>query len=552
MADEPTKHKVLHIFPCEPKDYNKGRCRMDTATMADLRLIIGSSVRIRTRRRYVYCSVWPRENVFGANVIQFDDLITLLLDKQNTDHALAAIPTQTLSIPGDICKLEAVEATYVVVSVFLKDIETRKSTLSKTLYDKQLERRVKIFIKGLTVTKGCVIKPRNSRNQSSLMNGLASITIEDTSSINGDGTNCTFVSDNSKIQVKSVKMAHSIDDDSRFAMAGLDEAAQMLREMLSYPFEYPECFAHIGLECPKGILLQGVPGVGKTLLVRNVTAECNAQLITLNGTDVFGPHTGESEENLRKSFDKAWLASKSGPCVLFVDEIDALCPKRGTSSNEEENRIVAQLLTLMDGIKSRGKLVVIGATNRPNAIDSALRRPGRFDREVVIGVPGALRRLAILKAHCKNFHLDKDVDLPYIAEVAIGYVGADLASLCREAAFTAMKRSLQEDSLYNKALQKDDDKDTCMLVKMSDFQLAICHIVPSTHRGMEGLVDVHPISWSNIGGLHEVKQALKQAALFALEEEITASIINHKHFQKALSTVRPSLTIEQLNYFKNW
>ncbi|XP_031553473.1 spermatogenesis-associated protein 5-like protein 1 isoform X2 [Actinia tenebrosa] len=513
MADESTKTEILQCFPCEAKDYNKARCRMDMATMSDLGVIIGSSVRIRTDKFYVYCSVWPREG--RARIIQFDSMVSLYFDKTEQRAAKKTL-NQTSIAMTDISKLEPIEAAAVKVSLILKDIGDDCSYFSKTILDKRRERKVKMLLQGLTIVKGCVIKPRELRNnESSIYREIYSVTVEETMPIISDA-GCVTVSANTTIHVQSVRMGSLFGEGNRFTMAGMDEASKILKEMLKYPFEYPESFAHLDLECPKGILLQGAPGVGKTLLVRTVTDDCNAQLITVNGTDVFGPHSGESEENLRKVFEKARVASKSGPCVLFIDEIDALCPKRGTSGSEEENRIVAQLLTLMDGVdNNRGRLVVIGATNRPNAIDSALRRPGRFDREVVIGVPSPLNRLAILQVHTRNLQLDEDVNLAHLAEITVGYVGADLASLCREAAIAAMKRTFQEEGGPSLSLQKGFAKASS--VKMTDFQLAMCHIVPSTHRGMEGLVSLHPISWQSIGGLHQVKQALMQAIEWPLK-----------------------------------
>lgn len=274
---------------------------MDLDTMQRLGLIVGSPVRITTTRKYVYCTAWPREDVDGFKIVQFDDLISSTSSAQNT---ISTSP-QYISIPEDILKLQPEECLCLTVSVYLKDIENSRNRLSKTLYENQLTRRLSVFLKGLTVAKGCVVKPRHSRNNSNQLSSISNIVIDDIQPNIADCTSYT-ISNNTKIKLNSIKIAHSIDNDAQFAMAGLDDTVQMLREMLRYPFEYPESFAYMGLECPKGILLQGAPGVGKTLLVKNVTAECDAQLITMNGTDIFGPHSGESEENLRKTFEQAW------------------------------------------------------------------------------------------------------------------------------------------------------------------------------------------------------------------------------------------------------
>lgn len=270
--------------------------------MSDLGVIIGSSVRIRTDRFYVYCSVWPREG--KGRIIQFDNMVCLNF---NTTRQQATTKTanQTSVALTDISKLEPTEAASVTISLTLKAIGDDWSYLSKTVLEKRRERKVRVLLLGLFIVKGCVIKPRELRNNKSCVyREIHDVLVEDTLPVTG-ATSCVSVSENTKIIVRSVKMTSSLGDDNKFTMAGMDDASKMLKEMLKYPFEYPESFAHLDLECPKGILLQGAPGVGKTLLVRTVTADCNAQLITINGTDIFGPHSGESEENLRNVFEKA-------------------------------------------------------------------------------------------------------------------------------------------------------------------------------------------------------------------------------------------------------
>lgn len=270
--------------------------------MSDLGLIIGSSIRIRTVKFYVYCSVWPREG--HARVIQLDGMASLNFDTTE-QQATTKTFNQTSIALTDISKLEPIEAASVTISLTLKDIGDDCSYLSKTVLEKRRERKVRMLLQGLAIVKGCVIKPRELRNnKSSAYKEIYNVSVEDTMPITGD-TGCVTVSENTTILVRSVRMTSSLGEDNRFTMAGMDEASKMLKEMLKYPFEYPESFAHLDLECPKGILLQGAPGVGKTLLVKTVAADCDAQLITINGTDVFGPHSGESEENLRNVFEKA-------------------------------------------------------------------------------------------------------------------------------------------------------------------------------------------------------------------------------------------------------
>nr|WP_201013825.1 AAA family ATPase [Candidatus Methanomethylophilus sp. 1R26] len=224
-------------------------------------------------------------------------------------------------------------------------------------------------------------------------------------------------------------------------VGGLGPAIAQIREMIELPLKHPELFKRLGVEAPKGVLLHGPPGTGKTMLAKAVAGETSSNFISLSGPEIMSKFYGESEGKLREIFKNA---EENAPSIIFIDEIDSIAPKRSEVQGEEERRIVAQLLTVMDGLNSRGKVVVIGATNRPNAIDEALRRPGRFDREIEIGVPDEHGRLEILQIHTRGMPLDKTVDLKEIAEKTHGYVGADLAALCREAAMAALRRVLPD------------------------------------------------------------------------------------------------------------
>ncbi|KAI9013080.1 P-loop containing nucleoside triphosphate hydrolase protein [Gaertneriomyces semiglobifer] len=274
-------------------------------------------------------------------------------------------------------------------------------------------------------------------------------------------------------------------------------------EIVTYPLRYPRLIAKLNVEPPKGILLHGAPGVGKTMLVRTVAQSCGAKVIIIHGPEIFSPLFGESEERLRSAFREAvsLASSQSTPCILFIDEIDALAPRRDVS-RPQENRIVAQLLTLMDGMESRGSLVVIGATNRPNAIDPALRRPGRFDREVTVDIPTAETRLAILKSLTSIMPLCEDVDLCQIAEATNGYVGADLAALCREAALDAINHSPEATA-----------------ITQASFQHAMHICGASTQR--DSVVRFSKTSWDEIGGLEDVKQSLRQMVEWPLKYQET-------------------------------
>ncbi len=288
-------------------------------------------------------------------------------------------------------------------------------------------------------------------------------------------------------------------------IGGLDDAIKKIREMVELPIKHPEIFRRLGIEPPKGVLLYGPPGTGKTLLAKAVANESDAHFISIAGPEVMSKWVGEAEKKLRDIFQEA---EKNAPSIIFIDEIDAIAPKRENVEGEVERRVVAQLLTLMDGLKSRGKVVVIAATNRPNDIDPALRRPGRFDREIEIGIPNRKGRLEILKIHTRNMPLAEDVDLEKIADITHGFVGADLAALCKEAAMNVLRRILPEINLKEgepipkEVLEK-------LVVTMKDFREALKVVRPSVMR--EVLIETPRVGWKNIGDLEEVKQQLKEA-----------------------------------------
>jgi transitional endoplasmic reticulum ATPase len=286
-------------------------------------------------------------------------------------------------------------------------------------------------------------------------------------------------------------------------IGGLRGEVVKVREMIELPMKHPELFVRLGIEAPKGVLLHGPPGTGKTLLAKAVAYETNANFISLSGPEIMSKYYGESEERLRQIFDEA---EKNAPSIIFIDEIDSIAPKREEVTGEVEKRVVAQLLALMDGMQSRGKVVVIAATNRPNALDPALRRPGRFDREIEIGVPDQQGRLEILQIHTRGMPLSDDVNLQKLASSTHGFVGADLESLAKEAAMRSLRRILPEIDLEKESVPADVlNKIT---VKMSDFQEALTEVEPSALR--EVLVEIPNIHWSDIGGLKEVKAELEE------------------------------------------
>ncbi len=294
-------------------------------------------------------------------------------------------------------------------------------------------------------------------------------------------------------------------------IGGLNEEIKKIRELVEIPLKHPEIFERLGIEPPKGILLHGPPGTGKTLLAKAVANESEANFILLNGPEIMSKFYGESEKKIRDIFEEA---EKTAPAIIFIDEIDAIAPKREEVQGEVERRVVSQLLTMMDGLKSRGKVIVIGATNRPNALDEALRRPGRFDRELEISVPGKPGRLQILKIHTRNMPMEKKVNLDEIASITHGFVGADLESLTKESAISVLRRILpqmnldKDEKIPNEILEK-------LIVNHEDFINSLKTVRPSAMR--EVLVETPNIEWTSVGGLDSIKGELKEAVEWPLK-----------------------------------
>lgn len=285
-------------------------------------------------------------------------------------------------------------------------------------------------------------------------------------------------------------------------VGGLDEELKRIREMIELPLKHPELFDRLGIAAPRGVLLYGPPGTGKTLLAEAVANESGATLLSVRGPEIIGQYYGQSEERLRDIFKEA---SENAPSIVFLDEIDSIAPNRDSVHGEVERRVVAQLLTLMDGLKDRGNVIVIGATNREDSIDPALRRPGRFDREIEIGVPGRRARHDILEVHLRDMPLTDDVDIDVLAGLTNGFVGADLAALCREAAMKCLSVRMREIDLEKPVPTQILET---MKVTMSDFRDALADVEPSGMR--EVLVEIPKVSWDDIGGLDDVRRQIEE------------------------------------------
>lgn len=378
-----------------------------------------------------------------------------------------------------------------------------------------------------TVNKGDIIvtgirrqQPRSSMmfddifNQ--MMSNMASVGEIKLAVINTKPLGPVKITENTQIDMETKPVDPSkfegvdnLIDVSYEDIGGLKDEVKKIREMVEIPLKRPELFKQLGISAPKGVLLHGPPGTGKTLLAKAVANETNAHFILINGPEIMSKYVGGSEEQLRELFEEA---EENSPSIIFIDELDAIAPKREEVSGDVERRTVAQLLTLMDGLKSRGEVVVIGATNRPDAIDAALRRPGRFDREIEIGVPDKEERKEILEVHTRNMPLANDVDLDDITEVTHGFVGADLEALCKEAAMRVLRRILPE-------IQTDKEVPPEVLEKMvlhkQDFKEALKEIQPSALR--EVLVQIPDVEWDDVGGLDNAKQELKEAVEWPLK-----------------------------------
>jgi len=323
-----------------------------------------------------------------------------------------------------------------------------------------------------------------------------------------------IVTEDTEIELKETpyegeKGKESFSDIHYEDIGGLGRELQLVRELIELPLRHPEIFERLGIEPPKGVLLYGPPGTGKTMIARAVASEVDAHFISLSGPEIMSKYYGESEGKLREVFDEA---QENSPTIIFIDEIDSIAPKREDTKGEVERRVVAQLLSLMDGLKSRGQVIVIAATNLPDAIDPALRRGGRFDREIEIGIPDKKGRLEVLQIHSRGVPLAEDVDLSHFADVTHGFVGADLSLLVKEAAMHALRKIIPK-------INVDEDIPTELLDELKvireDFDEALKHVEPSAMR--EVLVEVPDIHWSDVGGLGEVKEELKEAVEWPLK-----------------------------------
>ncbi|MFL6522566.1 MAG: CDC48 family AAA ATPase [Nitrososphaera sp.] len=466
----------LKVAETNPKFVGRGMALVDPKVMDEMELSTGDVIEISGKKKS-YVLLWSSQSDdHGKKLIRIDGYTrnnigigiddTVKVRKVNVKKAEQVIlaPTEELNIVG-------------------------------------LEEYLPELLEGRVVTRGDII-PLN------IMGRRIGFAVSNTS----PADTASLIDSNTEFVIGSVPKtaAKGVPRVSYEDIGGLKNEVQKVREMIELPLRHPEIFDRIGIEAPKGVLLHGPPGTGKTLLAKAVASETNANFYSISGPEIMSKFYGESEERLREIFKEA---EQNAPSIIFIDEIDSIAPKREEVSGDVEKRVVSQLLTLMDGIKSRGKLVIIGATNRPNAIDPALRRPGRFDREIDIGIPDEQGRLDILLIHSRGMPLTGDVNLESIAKVTHGFVGADLEALSKEAAMRSLRRILPEINLDQPKIPAEILNK--IKITKQDFDEALRDVQPSAMR--EVLVQRPNVGWDDIGGLDQVKEELAEAIEWPLK-----------------------------------
>ncbi|MDG6956893.1 MAG: CDC48 family AAA ATPase [Nitrososphaerota archaeon] len=481
MSQQQVQLKVLEAYT---RDVGRGVARIDYDAMDALDASTGDVIEIKGKRRTVAkcLPLYPSDE--GRGIVRIDGLI-----RNNAGVAIGdvVVVKKVKAPPAEKVVVAPLEAVPPIDERYLADaLESVPVTKGDNIMIPYFGGRLTFQVVGVSpVADAALITQRTVfviSEKGEALRGVPQVTYED--------------------------------------IGGLKDEIQKVREMIELPLRHPEIFEKLGVEAPKGILLYGPPGTGKTLLAKAVATESNAHFIPISGPEIMSKFYGESEARLREIFKEA---KEKAPTIIFIDEIDSIAPKREEVTGEVERRVVSQLLSLMDGLEARGKVIVIAATNRPNAIDPALRRPGRFDREIEIKVPDKKGRLEILQIHTRHMPLaqnddkngaaDKIVDLEKLAAVTHGFVGADLEYLCKEAAMKTLRRNLpdiklEEDRLSPETLDK-------LVVTMADFEDALKDVMPSAMR--EVYLETPDVKWADIGGLEGVKKELQEAVEWPLK-----------------------------------
>ncbi len=475
-----TETLVLKVKEALSKDVGRAIARIDPKDMAALGLELGEIIIIEGKRKSPakVMPCYPDER--GKKLIQIDGI--------SRENAQTGIDEKV-----KIIKTATKKAS---------NIKLQPLTVSGSQYKSDDTRYIGSLIDGIPVVKGDKVR--------ATLFGSRTVDYSVTSTNPSD---VVLISSDTEIRMDSASSKEKRSTKISYEdIGGLSNQLQRIREMIELPLKYPEVFDRLGIDPPKGVFLYGPPGTGKTLTIRAVANETDAYFTHISGPEIMGKFYGESESRLRKFFEDA---QAHAPSILFIDEIDAIAPKREEMGGEKqvEKRVVAQLLSLMDGLESRGKVIVIGATNIPNSIDPALRRPGRFDREMSVPIPDKNGRLEILEIHTRGVPLAQDVSLEKLAEITHGFVGADLEALAREAAMAALRNLLPKidfemaDIPYESLMALE--------VSMSNFYNALKEVEPSAIR--EVFVEVPDVRWEDVGGLEEVKEALKEAVEWPLK-----------------------------------
>jgi transitional endoplasmic reticulum ATPase len=513
MAQKELKLKVAEAIQ---DDVNKGIVRIDNAFMKEIDINVGDIVELEGSRKTVAIADRAYPGDIGLNIVRMDGIT-----RKNAKTGIGEIIK--------VKKADVKEAKKVAIAPAKKGVIVRASP---NVFKQGLLGRA--LVKGDIVSLGGGRRRRTAMTESPFFEDIFNILDE---SMTGFGfgdmkfvvadispKGSVIISDATDIQFnpEAVEIAEErVPEVSYEDIGGLSEEIKKVREMVELPLKHPEIFERLGIEAPKGVLLHGTPGCGKTLLAKAVANETNSHFILINGPEIMSKYYGQSEENLRKKFEEA---EKNAPSIIFIDEIDAIAPKREEIKGEVERRVVAQLLANMDGLKSRGRVVVIAATNVPNILDPALRRPGRFDREIEIGVPDKNARLEVLKIHTRNMPLgdnnkaytekEKEKTLKDVAAITYGFVGADLAALSKEAAMIVLRKILPEIHLKeNEAISKETLEK--LRISANDFREALRVVRPSALR--EVLIEKPTTKWVDIGGLEEAKQEIKEAVEWPLK-----------------------------------
>jgi len=471
------KEARLKVAEAKQRDAGRGKARIDDEAMRALEIVAGDIISIKGKRMTAAVA-WPAyQEDQDRNVIRIDGLLR--------KNAGVAINEYVLVAKAD--DKEAASVVLAPVDMRLNVDNDFKNFVKSRLLEFPLVEGDSIFV----VILGSAIPFTVVRSKP---NGIVKITQSTNLQVLGEPT------------VGATGIPRVTYED----IGGLHEEIRRTREMIELPLRHPELFHRLGIDPPKGVLLYGPPGCGKTLLAKAVATESEANFFAINGPEIMSKFYGESEKRLREIFEKA---QKNAPSIIFIDELDAIAPKREEVTGEVERRVVAQLLALMDGLEARGNIIVIGATNRVNAIDPALRRPGRFDREIELGVPDTSGRLEILQIHTRGMPLAENVDLKMLSAITHGYTGADIAALCREAAMKALRRYLPEINLEEERIPPEILEK--MQVTADDFMMAYREVTPTAMR--EVFIEIPSVHWSDIGGLDEVKQNLVESVVWPIK-----------------------------------